>query len=390
MATSYSAGRLAQLQDGEFEYWMYRHSDSVARPRPLHVSWDKLALPANDAWWQTHYPPNGWGCQCYVIGVSRKTAERLGGRITDAPDDGSAPDGTPNGIDNGWDYQPGATAVDRLRGDILANAKNLPAPLAEAVRSDVAAAAAGELPAFVTARTVKEAERFGARIVNTPGGIPYQMGADGLPLVRYKHGRTPTREVPDKVFGSVSYAGLDLDTANHLNRMLLAMQAQCDALGIPRLRGMKSGAGRALASMGDGVMSVSRKLTVKPTFSNAKLSQAAAGDALATKPHTTEAYFSDPLDRVNTTLWHEFAHHIHQQFKVSSALEYRMGTPLEKYLVSFSRARHGKLVIPSRYAATNSKEFFAESYNLYKLGRMDLIDPAVIELIKTLERGELP
>ncbi len=137
MATSYAAGRLAQLKQGGFEYWMYRHSDSVARPRPLHVSWNKLALPATDAWWQTHYPPNGWGCQCYVVGVSRKTAERLGGRLTDAPDDGLAPDGTPNGIDKGWDYQPGASALDRLRGDIVANAKNLPGPLAHALTRDV-------------------------------------------------------------------------------------------------------------------------------------------------------------------------------------------------------------------------------------------------------------
>lgn len=62
MATSYSAGRLVQLKEGGFEYWMYRHSDSVARPRPLHVSWNGLTLPADDGWWDSHYPPNGWSC----------------------------------------------------------------------------------------------------------------------------------------------------------------------------------------------------------------------------------------------------------------------------------------------------------------------------------------
>lgn len=59
-ATSYAAGRLAQLQASPF--WIYKHNDSVLHPRPLHLSWDNLVLPREHAFWQTHYPPNGWGC----------------------------------------------------------------------------------------------------------------------------------------------------------------------------------------------------------------------------------------------------------------------------------------------------------------------------------------
>lgn len=390
MATSYAAGRLAQLKSGSFTHWIYRHSDSVARPRPLHVSWNGLTLPVDDPWWQTHYPPNGWGCQCYVVGATRATAERMGGRIEPAPNDGFSPDGTPNGIDKGWDYMPGQSTVDNLRKQLLDGAKSLPAPLAQALVNEITAPVPSALPEFKPARTVKEAERLGSQILNAEGGLPYQENTNGGPLIRFKHGRTQQRDVPDKVFGKVSYVGLDIETANHLNQMLLEMQKECDRLGIPRLRGLKSGAGRALASMGDGVMSVSRNLTVKPGLSNVKVSQAAAGDALATKPHTTEAYFSDPIDRVNTTLWHEFGHHIHHQFKVTNMLDYRVSPPLEKALAAFVRDRHGKLVIPSRYAATNSKEFFAESYNLYKLGREDLVDPDLIAFIKAVEKGELP
>lgn len=389
MTTSYAAGRLAQLKEGDFPFWMYRHSDAVARPRPLHLSWDKLVLPAEDPWWQTHYPPNGWGCQCYVIGVSRKTAERFGGRITTPPDDGAAPDGTPNGIDRGWDYQPGGTTADQVRRGMSEKLKSLPPAIAEGLQRDLAAVETGALPAWVEAKSVKDAERFCRNILAAPGGVPYMTADDGRALVRYKHGRTPSSEVPGKLYGQASFTGMDLDTANHVNRVLLEMQAECDRLGIPRLRGVKTGAGRALASMGDGVLSFSRHLTVNPV-GNLKTSTAKAGDALATKPHTTEAYFTDPLDRVRTTLWHEFAHHIHQQFKVTNALEYRVSPPLEKALAAFTRARHGSLVIPSRYAATNSKEFFAESYNLYKLGREDLIDPEIVALIRKLERGELP
>lgn len=145
MASSYAAGRLAQLKSGGFKYWMYRHSDSVASPRPLHVSWNGLTLPADDPWWNTHYPPNGWGCQCYVVGVSRAVGERLGGRFEPAPDDGAEPDGRPKGIDKGWDYMPGATSPlvreSPLVHEIGRKASVMPAPLGAAMLSSVAASA---------------------------------------------------------------------------------------------------------------------------------------------------------------------------------------------------------------------------------------------------------
>ncbi|MDA8258331.1 MAG: phage minor head protein [Betaproteobacteria bacterium] len=137
MATSYAAGRLAQLNDGGFTHWMYRHSDSVVSPRPLHVSWNKLALPADDPWWNSHYPPNGWGCKCYVVGVSRAAGERIGGRFEPAQDDGVEPDGRPKGIDKGWDYQPGATTVDHMRNALSAKLPDLPKPLATMLKRDL-------------------------------------------------------------------------------------------------------------------------------------------------------------------------------------------------------------------------------------------------------------
>lgn len=147
MTTSYSAGRLAQLREGGFKYWIYKHSDSVLYPRPLHVSWDGLTLTANDPWWQKHYPPNGWGCKCRVIGAdSEKNAARLGGKAADAPDDGLDPKtGAPAGIDKGWDYMPGGTVSDAVR--IAAQqtqqweytlAKSFMQAVPERVRDDVA------------------------------------------------------------------------------------------------------------------------------------------------------------------------------------------------------------------------------------------------------------
>lgn len=120
ISTSYAAGRLAQLKDGGFERWMYKHSDSVLHPRPHHVALDGLILPADHPFWRTHYPPNGWGCKCRVVGVaSDKTARALGGdpdkQLPAGWDDIDAKTGEPVGMDKGWGYQPGETVVDTVR-----------------------------------------------------------------------------------------------------------------------------------------------------------------------------------------------------------------------------------------------------------------------------------
>ena len=116
--TAYAAGRHAQLQ--AFSFWIYRHSDAVNHPRPQHVSWNGLTLPKDHPFWKTHYPPNGWGCHCYVVGTrSANGAKRLGGDPNKAlPDGWDAIDqktGAPAGIDKGWDYAPGASVTHTVQ-----------------------------------------------------------------------------------------------------------------------------------------------------------------------------------------------------------------------------------------------------------------------------------
>ena len=92
--------------------------------RPEHVAWAGILLPADDPWWQTHFPPNGWGCKCRVRQVSRREAERLlasGRYVTAAPDLGlqeyvnrrtGQVVSVPRGIEPGWAYNAGQ--VSRL------------------------------------------------------------------------------------------------------------------------------------------------------------------------------------------------------------------------------------------------------------------------------------
>ena len=106
------------------------------RTRPQHRAWHNVTLPLDDAWWATHRPPNGWRCRCRVIGVTPREYDQ--GEVLDRP--GAEPDRKapivrapmaktappealrdwrnpatgaiekiPDGIDPGFDYNPGTT-----------------------------------------------------------------------------------------------------------------------------------------------------------------------------------------------------------------------------------------------------------------------------------------
>ena len=116
--TSYSAGRHAQLAEGDFAFWVYRHGDSI-EPRQLHLSWNGIALPPAHVFWVTHYPPSDWGCSCYVLGArSAAGVRRLGGDPDKKlPANWNRIDpktGTPIGVGKGWAYAPGASVAETV------------------------------------------------------------------------------------------------------------------------------------------------------------------------------------------------------------------------------------------------------------------------------------
>lgn len=123
LATSYAAGRWQQLQAAP--YWQYEHMDWVQQPREEHVAWDGLLLERENPWWQTHFPPNGWGCQCKVRGRWPRDLQRLG---KSGPDQAPAIEWVqreigqrsingprvvrvPAGIDPGFEYAPGSARL---------------------------------------------------------------------------------------------------------------------------------------------------------------------------------------------------------------------------------------------------------------------------------------
>lgn len=57
-------------------YLLYQIGPSIEH-RVEHVAWHGTCLPADDPWWATHMPMNGWGCKCHVRQVGRAEYERL-------------------------------------------------------------------------------------------------------------------------------------------------------------------------------------------------------------------------------------------------------------------------------------------------------------------------
>ncbi|RJF94813.1 hypothetical protein D3874_03075 [Oleomonas cavernae] len=124
LRTSYMAGRYAQMTDPDVlkyrPYWQYRHNDS-RYPRPHHVAWNGQCLAADDPWWKTHFPPNGWGCNCDVVALSKRQLTALGKSGPDKapyerpietvdPRTGQ-PETRYPGIDRGWEYNVGEASL---------------------------------------------------------------------------------------------------------------------------------------------------------------------------------------------------------------------------------------------------------------------------------------
>ena len=189
IATSYAAGRWAQLTDPALlkvrPYWQYIHNDSVLHPRPQHKAWGdmRLTLRHDHPFWRTHFPPNGWGCRCRVKAVR----EPGKGDATTPPagwdkrdDKGRLP-----GIDRGWDYAPGANAQTSLTDLVERKLLNLEAEIG-------AAMAAALRPALLA----EQAQAFAAwaDALTRPTGALVQVGtlSERVVLRLMERGRMPS------------------------------------------------------------------------------------------------------------------------------------------------------------------------------------------------------
>jgi len=87
MRKAYAAGRWQRIQRTKktFPYLRYLHSEASLRPRPQHVAWHGVIRLVDDEWWDTHYGPNGFGCNCTAVPVNDRIMARRGWSLTERP-----------------------------------------------------------------------------------------------------------------------------------------------------------------------------------------------------------------------------------------------------------------------------------------------------------------
>lgn len=123
MTTAYQAGRWERIQrqKATFPFLRYLTVDD-SRVRETHAHWHNVILPVDDPWWQTHYPPNDWGCRCTAIPVNQRMIDRRGLKVTEKPHFAGKRKYTnkrtgeiievEKGIGPGWDYNVGEAPKD--------------------------------------------------------------------------------------------------------------------------------------------------------------------------------------------------------------------------------------------------------------------------------------
>ena len=232
LRTAYAAGRYEQLQEAKKlrPFWEYRHGGSK-KPRAEHLAWDGLILRADDPWWETHYPPNGWGCSCKVFAVGERELRKRGidpEKLTDGKcvrigadgkgtlgaipfkgetyewisKDGTRRETLPRGVQPGWAYNVGkAGAAEKQREENVRQEMESQSPIPPGlsrdkrdalVRAHLRSRAAAEKKAGAVITANKEKTRATGLIREVARKIP-------LTQLGFKPGEPPpdVRNIPE-------------------------------------------------------------------------------------------------------------------------------------------------------------------------------------------------
>ena len=86
MRSAYQAGRWQRIVQTKAMFpWVRYTSIMDGREREEHHAWHGTILPVDHPWWNTHYPPCGWGCRCTATSLNERTMARRGWKPTEKP-----------------------------------------------------------------------------------------------------------------------------------------------------------------------------------------------------------------------------------------------------------------------------------------------------------------
>lgn len=102
LQTSYNSGRWKNQQQSSREFLEYI-AVIDQNTRPSHRANHGTVLRKDDPWWDSHYPPNGWGCRCRVRSLSRRQVDE---------DDVASGEELEDFAEDAWSYNPGEAAFE--------------------------------------------------------------------------------------------------------------------------------------------------------------------------------------------------------------------------------------------------------------------------------------
>ena len=204
-----------------------------------------------------------------------------------------------------------------------------------------------------------------------------------------------------KTVGKVTIRGVDEQTATLITAIFDELNELAVKYNVPKLRGLDVRPSKRYAGrMGGGVLYIgSQHATRNTALGKLKTNTWKYGDNITKRPFSVAGYLDNPVDKLRSTMYHEFGHHIHQMKYVTPTFKDKLGrvygdrkfTPeIEeklKKIVKNERLNNNKFgsFAPSEYGDTNQMEWFAENFASYLMNKKDKVHPAFLKLIKEIE-----
>ena len=198
----------------------------------------------------------------------------------------------------------------------------------------------------------------------------------------------------------VNIRGVSEQTATLITALFDELNELAVKYNVPKLRGLDVRPSKRYAGrMGGGVLYVGSDNAERLTaLGKLKTNKWKYGQDVSKRPFSVKDYYDNPVDKLRSTFYHEFGHHIHQMKYVTPAFKDKLGrvygdtnfTPeIEERLSKIVRTEKRKsktgLIGNSEYGDVNPREWFAEQFSAYTFGLMDKVHPEFKKLIKEIE-----
>jgi hypothetical protein len=198
----------------------------------------------------------------------------------------------------------------------------------------------------------------------------------------------------------VNIRGVSEQTATLITALFDELNELAIKYNVPKLRGLDVRPSKRYAGrMGGGVLYVGSDNAERLTaLGKSKTNKWKYGQDVSKRPFSVKDYYDNPVDKLRSTFYHEFGHHIHQMKYVTPAFKDKLGrvygdrgfTPeieerLSKIVRSEKRKSKTGLIGNSEYGDVNPQEWFAEQFSAYTFGLMDKVHPEFKKLIKEIE-----